>query len=130
MKRQKVMVPYLRAHAAYHAAGAQEIPWTIAMDIHLQLGAVLSTPDVFVMARPVCPHWPEEMQTDLSEILPDSATWHIFAAAGDLSKLFIMARIHRVQSVTYQRRGAPRIHRLPLPWLKAGAPDYGSILAG
>ena len=47
------MSPYLQAFDAYHAAGEPFIPWTDALDFHLQHGATFSSSRLFLMARPV-----------------------------------------------------------------------------
>lgn len=110
------MKPYLLAFEAYHAGGDQEITWTAAMDHHLQHGAVVSTPDLFVMARPV--HDFPENHPDFNFTAPWSDCWHIYAAAGDLKKLLALARDHKIRTITFQRRGTEKIHCLTLPPLK------------
>lgn len=110
------MNPYLLAHQKYLTHTPHEHTWAAALDIHLQAGAVISTPAAFVMARPVSRTWPREFHPDLSYIHPyPSPTWHIYAAAGSLSALMQLAREHQIQSVTYQRRARQTIHFLAIP---------------
>lgn len=106
------MNPYLQAHTAYHSHGEQEVTWTEAMEFHLQRGAVVSTPEIFVMARPV--HDFPENHPDLDYTAPYSDCWHIYAAAGDLRQLLALARSHGIREVTFQRRGRERLHSLRL----------------
>jgi hypothetical protein len=104
--------PYLAAYDAFHSLGEHETPWTVAMEIHLQRGAVVCTPWYFVMARPVDPAWPPDDQTDLIRTLDAGACWHVFAAAGDVSRLLTLAKAHGVERVTYQRRGESRLRSM------------------
>jgi hypothetical protein len=106
------MNPYLQAFTAYHAHGEQEVTWTEAMDFHLQCGAIIATPEIFVMARPV--HDFPENHPDFAYTAAHSDCWHIYAAAGDLRQLLSLARWHGIRQVTYQRRGRERIHCLKI----------------
>jgi hypothetical protein len=108
------MTPYLVAYIAYLEAGEMDLPWTDALDFHFQHGAVISTPELFVMARPVAEDCPDDCHDDLLHTAHASTTWHIYAAAGDLKKLLSLAVPHNIHTVTFQRRGRQKIHRLRL----------------
>ena len=108
------MNPYLSAHAAYISA-ERELSWSEALEIHLQHGAVISTPEAFVMARPVYASWPEENHLDPFLIAPPTlGAWHVWAAAGDVHELLRIARLYNVRSITFQRHGQQRLRRMSI----------------
>ena len=107
------MTPYLAAHAAYHACGAQAIAWGDALDFHLQRGIVLNTWDLFVMARPVPPDLPPAEELDLLDFGLTGHVgghWHVWAAAGDLAGLASLCQRFRIERLRFQRHGTQRIH--------------------
>ena len=109
------MTPYLAAHSDYITAD-RELSWSDALEIHLQLGAVVSTPDAFVMARPVYFHWEDQKHLDPFQISPPTlGTWHVWAAAGSVNALLTIARAHNVREVTFQRHGQQRLRRMTIP---------------
>lgn len=119
------MSAYLSAHALY-TDGDREVTWTEALDFHHQCGVVLSTPTVFVMARPVMMTWPDELHHTLT-IAPSSADgWHVWAAAGDLPKMFEFAKEIGARQISFQRRDDARVrkykmtHRGPQRGLRGG----------
>lgn len=103
------MSPYLRAHAAYHARGEPQIPWTIAMDWHLQHGLLWSDDRCFVMCRRV--EWDEPEHAILEHHPnPTDGDWHIWAAAGDLGAILNLGDLAAADRVSFQRRDG-RLHR-------------------
>ena len=106
--------PYLTAFEQYQTAD-REVSWTEAMDFHAQYGAVVSTPDYFVMARPVRFQWPDECHAALVPLRHgrETDTWHVWAVAGDLMALLDLAKRHKVDWLTYQRHGLQAVRRLP-----------------
>lgn len=104
------MTPYLLAFQAYHRDGDPHIPWTTALDFHLQHGTVISTPSAFIMFRAV--DWDSPDAEHLSLIaFPDSDDVHIWAAAGYLPTLQSLHGFYRYAS--FQRRNN-RLHRVEL----------------
>lgn len=106
------MSPYLQAYTAYHRHGEPWIPWTVALDWHLQNGVVIADSGVFVMARPVDPALPHEHPQLICH--GTSSTWHVWAAGGDMWHLAAMAEAYGVEAVTFQRRGRSRVRHLSL----------------
>lgn len=106
------MNPYLTAFHKYEEAD-REVSWTDALDFHFQHGAVISTPELFVMARPVALTWSFERQTGLyyDPLLIRSSEWHVWACAGDLRTLLKLATKHYVHRVTYQRHGQQKLRQ-------------------
>ena len=105
------MNPYLRAHAEYLKAD-RDLSWTDALEWHFQVGAVVSTPEVFAMLRPVDVRWSDdEHHAVLLAGPPESHTWHVWALAGSLAKALVLARGHRIEWVTFQRHGSQTVHR-------------------
>lgn len=115
------MSPYLSAFDAYHAGGPPVIPWTTALDWHLQAGVVVSTAHLFLMARRVIAAWP-----DADHVSPRCAPaagdcWHVWAAAGPLGEILAEARRHApLPWVSFQRRTG-RVHRWRLERLHSVA---------
>jgi hypothetical protein len=112
------MSPYLSAYEAYHAAGEPYIPWTDALDFHLQHGLVISKPEVFLMARRVVMAWPDEVQVSFR--IADAAEadgWHVWSAAGPLRKLLGIAEEVGARAAAFQRRTG-RVHRYGMEGLR------------
>lgn len=98
------MTPYLRAFEAYHADNPNpEVPWTVAIDIHLQRGHVTSTDRVFLLAREVAPDADAETLEDLSHHVPGSNCWHVWIAAGSVAECLKIAGHHGAERVTWHR---------------------------
>lgn len=109
------MTPYLTAYNLYHSAGEMDVSWTEAIDYHAQRGAIIATPYLFVMARPVSPDWPENWHSDISHAQAGtSRVWHIYAAAGDLHGLLCLAKSHGISHVTFHRRAKNKLHWLAI----------------
>jgi len=112
------MTPYLAAFRAYHRE-PPGVPWTVAVELHLQRGWVVSTPALFVMARPVCAAWPDAEILDLHSTarqLPGPYDcWHVWAASGAVAALLDCARHYdpAVGWASFQRRGYA-VHRVPI----------------
>ena len=106
------MTPYMTAWTEYQRAD-RGVSWTEALEAHLQLGAVVSTPGVFAMCRPVVGSWPDHFQLDVSMVgAPGSDTWHVWCVAGKLQAMLELARGHGVLWVTYQRHGGEALRRV------------------
>ena len=106
------MSPYLQAFDAYHAAGEPFIPWTDALDFHLQHGATFSSSRLFLMARPV--RMDATHQHPTLSAFPKGDAWHVWSAAGnlrDILRLEAVQQLHPSTLITFQRgaRGN-RIH--------------------
>ena len=105
------MSPYLKAHESYHAAGEPYLPWTEALDFHLQHGLVVSTPEVFLMARKVVMAWPDDLHVSFRMPEDDEADgWHVWCAAGPLGKIMEIAKQQGAEAAAFQRRTG-RVHR-------------------
>ena len=107
--------PYMVAWEEYQRFD-RGVGWTDALEVHLQRGAVVSTPGIFVMARLVARGWEDAMHTDLGNYgLPGSYDcWHLWCVAGDLAEMVALARGHGVRWITYQRHGQQRLRRVEL----------------
>jgi hypothetical protein len=89
---------------------------------HLQLGIVVSTPEAFVMLRPVMRCWTIEMLLDPNHVanVATADTWWVWLAAGDQGLAWRMAEA-AVRSMgidplkiwlAFQKRNRPRFHRI------------------
>ncbi len=67
-------------------------PATFHMELeaHLQHGVVISTPDAFLMGRPIAKDADHTLQADVWHQFPreDQNCWMVWAAAGDLSTIW------------------------------------------
>lgn len=110
------MNPYLTAFREYekHDRG---VSWTDALDFHFQHGAVISTAEAFVMARPVAWSWKDHLHTSLDFRMENDGhndCWHVWCVAGDLEALLLLGHRHGVRWLTYERHGHERLRRVPL----------------
>lgn len=80
------MTPYERAVAA-HEADPHNDPFADVLAAHLVGGAVISTPDVFFLARPVDTRCNRDLFDFAWIQFDDPDCWHCYLAAGDLTKL-------------------------------------------
>lgn len=112
---QRIANPYLRAWAEYQRA-ERGVSWTEALELHFQRGAVVSTAELFVMARIVSRGWEDDMHLDLANYGRPGAydCWHVWCVAGDLRALAALARQHGVRWVSYQRHGQARVKRVEI----------------
>lgn len=110
------MNPYLTAFDLYHADGPPAWSWREAMEFHLQHGAVVATPRAFVMARRVRRDDPAEVLFSLSPLQSRDGLdcWHVWAAAGSMEALGVIAATDRAPFVSFLRRAdlRPRIYSL------------------
>jgi hypothetical protein len=112
------MTPYLAAWEKYHADGVPGVAWRVAMEYHLQhpQAGVVSNPAGFVMARLVMADDPPAVLWDLSRLESRKGLdcWHVWAAAGSLKALGLIAVMHRAPFVSFHRRADmhPRVYRL------------------
>jgi len=110
--------PYLRAFHAWHSQGAPSIPWNDLLTWFLHHGALISTPDAFLLARRL----PASAPASHHLLLPSSPLhspadcdcWNIWLAAGNLRHLLTCATLDPLPYVSYCRRGSDqlRIRRL------------------
>ncbi len=76
------MTPFQQAQAVYEREPCAR---TFEADLYLHLafgGTVLSTPTVFMMARPVFSHWPEDRLKDPRWAEQDGDAWYVWLLAG------------------------------------------------
>ena len=86
-----------------------------ALDYYLAHGWVHSTPDFFVMGRPVCSDWAEEviinpMLLPQSELTQRPDTWHIALMAGDLKAACCLLP-YDLPFISFERKNQLRFHR-------------------
>lgn len=78
------------AMADHYAANAELADRPFIQDVHAYLanGYVLSTPKLFIMARPVCRNAPASDIANLLHRFDNPDCWHVQAAAGDMSLIW------------------------------------------
>ncbi|BCU77981.1 hypothetical protein [Luteolibacter sp. LG18] len=83
-----------------------DIPWIDALDFHFQHGVVVSTPELFVMARPVRLADGDDEHLALSVPRPadEADGLHVWMAAGTMRGLLAeLRRLPWVKGVTFVR---------------------------
>ena len=99
--------PYERA-ARWHIAHCPHTPFVQVVEAHFFSGVVVSTPDIFVLARRVGHDWDEVRLLDIGQADPAGDCWHVWLFAGNLPQL-PAADMLRLPWVTFHRG-----HRLVL----------------
>lgn len=115
------MNPIHQARALWHSMGEPEIDWDELLEFFLAEGAVVSTPEVFLLARPTLVALPDIAQNAFSPLQfhgpPDC--WNVWLAAGRLDLLLELAHAHPLPWVSFSRRGSDRLRRYRLSTLVA-----------
>lgn len=79
-----------------------------AQEWHYHHGIVISTPELFVMARPVCSTWNSGQMADITQSDPSGDCWYVWLACGSMAHVMDLAPIfcrkpfvsfHRPQAV-------------------------------
>lgn len=100
---------YGRESPAYRAAvdygrAPGDFTFHEALEAHLVNGYVVSSPDVFILARPVDRTAPSELLTNPAYTFQDPDAWFIYLMAGDVFSCWHYYPIH-YNWVGWQRRG-------------------------
>lgn len=105
------MKPYLEAWDAYHAFGEPGWSWNEAMTLHLHHGTVLSTDEVFVMARRVNAADPDAVHLTPLEWTDGGDCWNIWCAAGRIEVFLWLSERFPAEWVSFCRRDSVRVRR-------------------
>jgi len=108
-----ITTPYARAWAAWHADGPPPVAWDELLTFFFHHGAVVSTDEGFMLARPCQVEMPAAALNALSplQFTGDADCWNIWLAAGRLPFLLHLARKHPLPWVCFCRRGQDRLRR-------------------
>ena len=79
--------------------------------LHLQFGYVFSTPEFFVMGRPVDRHAPYDQLTDPRLQFPEPDAWWVYLAAGDFIKIWTISP-YNLSYIGWERDNRPRFYRV------------------
>jgi hypothetical protein len=82
--------------------------------LHLDNGHVFSTPDYFIMGRPVPRDARHDLITDPAITFPDSLTdcWHIYLFAGNIVKAWeVLQEVRWLPWFSFERRNDLRFYR-------------------
>lgn len=112
------MNPASLAEAAYHRQAHRPdvdiaaLPlWRDVILWHIRHAIIISTPEAFVLARPV--NWHRTDHADLRvDRRPTPGCFHIYAAAGSRIALAHLTKSFRVVAITYERPHTRKLHRL------------------
>lgn len=104
------MTPYQQARQVYETEPCAR---TFEEDLiaHFENGYVISTPEVFLMFRPVRHDWPEVHIVDANlRNCTQGDTWHVYLAAGDASQ-FASHFPYKLPFVSFERKNELRFYR-------------------
>jgi hypothetical protein len=104
------MTPFERAQAVYLAEPCAR-PFYEDLFFHLQFGTVISTPDVFAMARPVWRDWPVENLRAPWRADAEGNCWWVWLVAGDMRAALAYMPAGR-EWIGFERENVPRFRRL------------------
>jgi hypothetical protein len=93
------MTPFERAARFY----SDQDRLTEVVEAHFLHGYVISTPEIFVVARRVVSLWPDEMLADIRRVDPDGDCWHVELFAGDMEAV-LAAMPFPLPFVSFHRR--------------------------
>jgi len=110
------MNPYRTAFDLWHSEGDPFPSWNDLLSWFFLHGAVVATPESFILARPAHVDAPDEWHNTLSPLEsqdpPDC--WNVWLAAGSLDSLMLIAREHPLPWLAYCRRGSTTVRRVRL----------------
>ena len=103
------MSPYQQAKLQAERLGI--ISFSQDVESHFKNGVILSSPEYFLMARPVEVGWPLEKMLDCSQVSPGGNCWFVWAVAGDWRKAAHDGILdHGFKPwLAFERRGKPRL---------------------
>lgn len=101
------MTPYRQAWEAWHAEGEPPVAWDDLLTFFFHHGAVVSTAEGFLLARPCRADMADE---EINALLPlqyagDPDCWNVWLAAGRLPFLLHLASRHPLPWVCWCRDG-------------------------
>lgn len=99
--------PFREAMAVYGREPCAR-PFTEDLEAHMRHGWVISTPTIFLMARPVRSDWPDSVVLNPWELTEAPDAWHVWLAAGEWREAFSHAPFP-LRWVSFQRRNI--LHR-------------------
>lgn len=113
------MTPYHRMEEWYRTHPSVR-PFGLYVEMHLQAGVVLSTPDYFVLARPVNSRAPAWRINESMQLWPraEQDCWYIFAFCGDIPQA-LAAIPYELPLLCFNRRTEKDLHFLSLPRLRS-----------
>lgn len=117
------MNPYRIAFDLWHSHDP-EISWADLLTFFFHHGAVVSTPDSFILARPACVDDSDKSLLTLSPIESPRPLncWNVWLAAGSLDALLLIAQEHPMEWLVYCRNARPQLRRTKLKNILRHAP--------
>jgi len=101
------------------------------LEAHLLNGIVVSTPDLFLMARPVChAATREEIVNPWCNSFRHLDMWHLYLYAGDMMSAFKQAP-HKLPLVSWEKRNGLRVYSWDAIYsacAKRSSPSYRTSL--
>jgi len=108
------MSPYTTAWSTWHSQGRPVISWEELIAHFFCFGVVISTPDAFILARPMRADDSDTEHLRLSRLQspPDADCWNVWLAAGRLTTLLALHDQRPLPWISFCRRGEDRIRRV------------------
>lgn len=105
------MSPFLEAKAVYEREPCRR-EFFEDVCLHLMHGFVFSTPEFFIMGRPVLSSAPAEMVVTPSVQWPRESCdcWHIYLFAGDMTKAWTILP-WQLPKISFERKNELRFYR-------------------
>ena len=107
------MNAYAQAWEEYHRYGAPGWAWHEVIAAHFRHGAVVSTPEAFILARRVNVEDADGFILSPMEYRESGNAWMIWLAAGKLDALISLLEAHPSEWVCYTRRDSTVLRRVP-----------------
>ena len=102
------MNPFSTA-AHWHLGHCPETHFREIVEAHFQSGYVISTPELFILARRIKVDWQEARILDPWQYHPEGDAWHIWLFAGSLPAIPAIIP-YRLPYVTFHRGDRLSIH--------------------
>lgn len=107
--------PFEQAWAEFLRQGGERYSFDTVFAAHLRVGFVWSSPESFVLCRPVSHWWPATWLNDPSQVADDDSAdaWWIYLLAGNISEA--VGHLPRfLPWIGWDRRGIGRFRRTDL----------------
>lgn len=119
-----ITTPYAQAWEEYHRHGTPGWAWHEVVAEHFRCGAVVSTPEAFILARRVNAEDPPEVILSPLQFRESGNAWMIWIAAGKLAALIRLFEAHPAEWVCFNRRGSSDLRWIPSSrFLRHGLPE-------
>ncbi len=104
------MTPFEQA-AEWHREHGGDMELSEVIEAHAQVGHVIITPEIFLLARHGCSYWTEDERNNPWLTEKGGDCWHVWLVAGDWTQ-WERFLPYRLFFASLHRRGKLRVYRL------------------